>query len=44
LATTYTQTKKSMGSSDNTLSREVKNRSREAVLELIDGIKKIKGN
>lgn len=44
LATTYTQTKKSMGSSDNTLSREVKNRSREAVLELIDGIKKLKGN
>lgn len=44
LAQTYVQTKKAMGSSDTTLAREVKARSRELVIELIDGIRKLKGN
>jgi hypothetical protein len=43
LATTYAQTKKAVGSSDGTLSREIKGRSRELVIELIDGLKKLQG-
>ncbi len=43
LATTYAQTKKAVGSSDGTLAREVKGRSRELVIELIDGLKKSQG-
>jgi hypothetical protein len=43
LAQTYTQTKKAVGSSDNTLAREVKARARELVVELIEGMKKNKG-
>jgi len=43
LAQTYTQTKKAVGSSDNTLAREVKSRARELVVELIEGMKKNKG-
>jgi hypothetical protein len=43
LATTYAQTKKAVGSSDSTLAREVKGRSRELVIELIDGLKKSQG-
>ena len=44
LAQTYSQTKKAMGSSDVTLSREIKGRSRELVVELIEGIRRLKGN
>ena len=43
LATTYAQTKKAVGSSDGTLAREVKGRSRELVIELIEGLKKSQG-
>ena len=43
LATTYSQTKKAMGASDVTLAREIKGRSRELVVELIDGIRRSKG-
>jgi hypothetical protein len=43
LATTYAQTKKAVGSSEGTLSREIKGRSRELVIELIDGLKKLQG-
>ena len=43
LATTYAQTKKAVGSSDGTLSREIKGRSRELVIELIGGLKKLQG-
>lgn len=44
LAQTYTQTKKATGSSDTTLAREAKARSRELVVELIEGIRRLKGN
>jgi hypothetical protein len=43
LATTYAQTKKAVGSSDGTLAREIKGRSRELVIELIEGLKKSQG-
>ena len=43
LATTYAQTKKAVGSSDGTLVREIKGRSRELVIELIEGLKKSQG-
>ena len=43
LAVTYAQTKKAVGSSDGTLVREIKGRSRELVIELIEGLKKSKG-
>ncbi len=42
LAQTYAQTKKAVGSSDATLTKEIKGRSRELVSELIDGMKKVK--
>lgn len=42
LAQTYVQTKKAIGSSDATLTKEVKARSRELVSELIEGMKKLK--
>ncbi len=42
LAQTYVQTKKAVGSSDSTLTKEIKGRSRELVSELIDGMKKVK--
>jgi hypothetical protein len=42
LAQTYVQTKKAVGSSDATLTKEVKGRSRELVSELIEGMKKVK--
>jgi hypothetical protein len=42
LAQTYVQTKKAVGSSDATLTKEVKARSRELVSELIEGVKKAK--
>jgi hypothetical protein len=43
LAVTYAQTKKAVGSSDGTLAREIKGRSRELAIELIDGLKKLQG-
>ena len=43
LAVTYAQTKKAVGSSDGTLIREIKGRSRELVIELIEGLKKSQG-
>ena len=43
LAVTYVQTKKAVGSSDGTLAREIKGRSRELVIELIEGLKKSQG-
>ena len=43
LAVTYAQTKKAIGSSDGTLAREIKGRSRELAIELIDGLKKLQG-
>lgn len=43
MAVTYAQTKKAVGSSDGTLAREIKGRSRELVIELIDGLKKSQG-
>lgn len=43
LAVTYVQTKKAVGSSDGTLAREIKGRSRELAIELIDGLKKLQG-
>ena len=42
LAQTYTQTKKAVASSDATLTKEIKGRSRELVGELIEGMKKLK--
>jgi len=42
LAQTYVQTRKAVGSSDATLTKEVKSRSRELVSELIEGVKKAK--
>jgi len=42
LAQTYVQTKKAVGSSDATLTKEIKGRSRELVSELIEGMKKVK--
>jgi hypothetical protein len=42
LAQTYVQTKKAVGSSDPTLTKEIKGRSRELVSELIEGMKKVK--
>jgi hypothetical protein len=42
LAQSYSQSKRAMGTSDTTLNREVKARSRELVQELLAGIKTLK--
>jgi len=42
LAQTYSQSKKAIGSSDATLTKEIKARSRELVTELLEGLKKAK--
>lgn len=42
LAQTYVQTKKAVGSSDATLTKEIKARARELVTELLEGLKKAK--
>lgn len=42
LAQSYAQSKRAMGTSDSTLSREIKARSRELLAELIEGMKRIK--
>jgi hypothetical protein len=42
LAQSYSQSKRAMGTSDTTLNREVKARSRELVQELLAGIKILK--
>jgi hypothetical protein len=42
LAQTYSETRRALGTSDTALNREVKARSRELVLEIIDGMKRLK--
>jgi hypothetical protein len=42
LAQSYSQSKRAIGTSENTLSREIKARSRELLVELIDGMKRLK--
>lgn len=42
LAQTYGETRRALGTSDTALNREVKARSRELVLEIIDGMKRLK--
>lgn len=42
LANSYTQSKRAMGTSENTLNREIKARSRDLVQELLAGIKTLK--
>lgn len=42
LAQSYGETRRALGTSDTALNREVKARSRELVLEIIDGMKRLK--
>jgi hypothetical protein len=42
LAQSYSETRRALGTSDTALNREVKARSRELVLEIIDGMKRLK--
>jgi hypothetical protein len=42
LAQTYSETRRALGTSDTALNREVKARSRELVLEIIEGMKRLK--
>ena len=42
LAQSYSESRRALGTSDTALNREVKARSRELVLEIIDGMKRIK--
>ena len=42
LAQSYSETRRALGTSDTALNREVKSRSRELVLEIIDGMKRLK--
>ncbi len=42
LAQSYADTRRALGTSDTALNREVKARSRELVLEIIDGMKRLK--
>ena len=42
LAQSYASSKRAMGTTDNTLGREVKTRSRELILEIIEGLKRVK--
>jgi hypothetical protein len=42
LAQSYSESRRALGTSDTALNREVKARSRELVLEIIDGMKRLK--
>lgn len=42
LAQSYGESRRALGTSDTALNREVKSRSRELVLEIIDGMKRLK--
>jgi hypothetical protein len=42
LAQSYSETRRALGTSDTALNREVKARSRELVLEIIEGMKRLK--
>lgn len=42
LAQSYSESRRALGTSDTALNREVKSRSRELVLEIIDGMKRLK--
>ena len=42
LAQSYSESRRALGTSDTALNREVKARSRELVLEIIDGLKRLK--
>lgn len=42
LAQSYSESRRALGTSDTALNREVKSRSRELVVEIIDGMKRLK--
>jgi hypothetical protein len=42
LAQSYSESRRALGTSDTALNREVKARSRELVLEIIEGMKRLK--